>query len=160
MKQYKSVKTVHAEQMTSMEAIQKELIREDQLSKYENHIEDGYKVVYEDGYESWSPAKPFEEGYVLEEEGELGGYEKAVSEIKKGRIMSREAWHGTPQSVYLVVPNSYPMSNNLLETMNGVFKDNMVPYQGYIAFVSNKGDVVPYAPTHEDQLANDWFVVR
>lgn len=25
----------------------------------------GYLVVYEDGYESYSPAKPFEEGYKL-----------------------------------------------------------------------------------------------
>ena len=25
----------------------------------------GYYVVYEDGYESWSPAEPFEAGYAL-----------------------------------------------------------------------------------------------
>ena len=25
--------------------------------------EDGYKVVYEDGYESWSPAEPFDKAY-------------------------------------------------------------------------------------------------
>ena len=27
--------------------------------------DDGYKVVYEDGYESWSPKDVFEKGYIL-----------------------------------------------------------------------------------------------
>lgn len=29
--------------------------------------EDGYKVVYEDGYKSWSPAEPFEKAYKIAE---------------------------------------------------------------------------------------------
>jgi hypothetical protein len=29
----------------------------------EVHFEDGYKVVYEDGYESWSPKEVFEKAY-------------------------------------------------------------------------------------------------
>lgn len=31
-------------------------------------IKDGYLVVYEDGYTSWSPTKAFEEGYRLASE--------------------------------------------------------------------------------------------
>lgn len=36
---------------------------------YDPHSADlGYYVVYEDGYESWSPSKAFEEGYTRVEE--------------------------------------------------------------------------------------------
>lgn len=31
-----------------------------------NEEELGYYVVYSDGYQSWSPTKAFEEGYILE----------------------------------------------------------------------------------------------
>lgn len=34
-----------------------------------NPAPNGYYVVYKDGYKSWSPAKAFEEGYTLIEEG-------------------------------------------------------------------------------------------
>jgi len=30
----------------------------------------GYLVIYEDGYKSWTPTKPFEDGYTLLDEGE------------------------------------------------------------------------------------------
>ena len=34
-----------------------------------NLNQDGYYVVYKDGYQSWSPADAFEEGYTLVNEG-------------------------------------------------------------------------------------------
>ena len=66
MKTYQSTKIVQAEPMMYHEA-GKELIRD-----YDSYAEDqfGYRVVYADGYTSWSPKKVFEEGYVLLEEGE------------------------------------------------------------------------------------------
>lgn len=45
----------------------------------------GYYVVYDDGYESWSPAKAFEEGYTRldEKNAALLGIGKAVDDSLK-----------------------------------------------------------------------------
>ncbi len=61
MTKYKSVKTVMAEPMWYHEAGDAGLIRD-----YNESAEDkaGFKVVYEDGYESWSPEKSFMKGYI------------------------------------------------------------------------------------------------
>jgi len=61
MKTYKSIKTVQAEPMTYHEAGKIGLIRDYSSTCGDS---DGYKVVYKDGYESWSPKETFEEGYI------------------------------------------------------------------------------------------------
>jgi len=60
MKAYKCTKTVMAEKMSYHEAGKLGLVRDYDKNKKD---EDGYKVVYGDGYESWSPKDVFEEGY-------------------------------------------------------------------------------------------------
>ena len=59
MKQYQSIKKVSARPMDYHTA-GKERIR-----GYNEHNEncEGYEVVYEDGYISWSPKNVFEDGY-------------------------------------------------------------------------------------------------
>ncbi len=44
-------------------------VTDEYLNKHNPQI-GGYYVRYPDGYESWSPAKPFEEGYTEVVEGE------------------------------------------------------------------------------------------
>lgn len=39
---------------------------DDWLERYRGtEIDEGYYVVYDDGYASWSPSKAFEDGYTL-----------------------------------------------------------------------------------------------
>lgn len=61
MKKYIGTKQVEAEPMTMGDAFGKHLLRE--KPTVENFDDAGYHVKYSDGYESWSPAKPFEESY-------------------------------------------------------------------------------------------------
>jgi len=58
MKKYLGVKMVGAEVCN----------RIDSKCLDDNHFEDGYTVVYEDGYVSWSPKDVFEKAYVEFEE--------------------------------------------------------------------------------------------
>ena len=60
LKLYKCTKTVKARPMDYHTAGKSGLIRD--YSK-ENPNQEGYYVVYEDGYESWSPREAFENGY-------------------------------------------------------------------------------------------------
>lgn len=64
MKKYIETKQIEAEPMTLGDFVQ-ETGRNPYGKDIENHkeTEKGYRVKYEDGYESWSPAKAFEKSY-------------------------------------------------------------------------------------------------
>lgn len=59
MKKYLGVKIVSAESMSSDAAYANNLLKAGVVESGEK----GYKVVYEDGYESWSPKEVFEKAY-------------------------------------------------------------------------------------------------
>jgi hypothetical protein len=58
IKTYQSIKKVKARPMDKATAIGHNLVRDK-----EGDNEDGYIVMYEDGYKSWSPKEVFENGY-------------------------------------------------------------------------------------------------
>ena len=60
-KKYRSIKIVSADEMSYHLAGQNGLIRGYDNSKND---EDGYRVIYDKGYESWSPKDVFEDGYI------------------------------------------------------------------------------------------------
>ena len=65
MKTYICNKKVQAERMTRVSAEKLGLTRDIKPEGTED--EEGYRVIYEDGYESWSPYVVFVNGYTLEE---------------------------------------------------------------------------------------------
>ena len=66
MKKYIGTKTIQAEPMTKGQAFDAGLLRAGNIPASERDIP-GYKVVYGNGYESWSPANVFEEAYKVAE---------------------------------------------------------------------------------------------
>ena len=62
LKEYVGIKSIDAKPMTR---------GEHSISKGFNKVltglaeDEGYQVIYEDGYESWSPKKAFEDAYVI-----------------------------------------------------------------------------------------------
>jgi hypothetical protein len=65
MKKYLGVKLIEAEPMTHGQ-FAKEKYGENQIEtdfSKENKDTEGYKVVYQDGYVSWSPKEVFEKAY-------------------------------------------------------------------------------------------------
>ena len=66
MKKYIGTKRVEAEPMTMGQAYERGFLQVGRVpSDVEQYNKPGYHVKYADGYESWSPAKPFEEAYKL-----------------------------------------------------------------------------------------------
>lgn len=61
MKQYTGTKTVKAMPMTMGEAYERKLLKEGVIPSEKDKA--GYLVEYEGGYQSWSPAEPFEKAY-------------------------------------------------------------------------------------------------
>lgn len=63
MKKYIGTKQIEAEPMTMGEAYEKNLIQAGRVPNESEKTKAGYHVKYEGGYESWSPAEPFEKAY-------------------------------------------------------------------------------------------------
>ena len=114
-----------------------------------------YRVVYADGYTSWSPRDAFEKAYRPCEAMTFG---LALEALKKGCRVARTGWNGAGQFVYLVPANSYPAQTAIAKAHFGA--DAMVPYRAYLALKTAQGDVATWAPSVSDCLADDWQIVE
>lgn len=63
MKKYIGTKQVEAEPMTMGQAYEKGFLQAGRVPSETEQDKPGYHVKYADGYESWSPAEPFEQAY-------------------------------------------------------------------------------------------------
>lgn len=61
MKKYIGTIRVEAEPMTMGQAYEKGFLQAGRVPSETEQDKPGYHVKYADGYESWSPAEPFEE---------------------------------------------------------------------------------------------------
>jgi hypothetical protein len=95
MKKYLGIKVVSAEPMMRDEAGKAGLVR-----GYSENGEncEGYKVVYEDGYESWSPKDVFEKAYRLTDGLTFG---EAIEALKAGKKVARRGWNGKGMFLWL-----------------------------------------------------------
>lgn len=80
----------------------------------------------------------------------------AIRKLKEGKRVMRAGWNGKGMFVYYVPAASYPMQRNSLQTMGGIFPDDMVPYGAYIAMKTAQDNVVPWLASQTDVLAEDW----
>lgn len=80
----------------------------------------------------------------------------AIRKLKEGKRVMRTGWNGKGMFLYYVPAASYPMQRNSLQTMGGIFPDDMVPYGAYIAMKTAQGNVVPWLASQTDVLAIDW----
>ena len=90
------------------------------------------------------------------EEGDQFDFGSAIHLLKMGKKVMRAGWNGKGMFVYYVPAASYPMQRNNLETMGGIFPDDMVPYGAYIAMKTAQDNVVPWLASQTDVLAEDW----
>jgi len=157
MKTFKCIKTVQAEKMDYHTAGKKGLIRD-----YDPDVDNmsGYHVVYEDGYESWSPATTFGDGYVaIDDETETTNltFGEAVEKLKKGHMVAREGWNEKGMFLYLVPGSKFKVSR---KPLLGIYPEGTeIEYQPHIDMKTAQGTVVPWLVSQSDILAEDWVVV-
>ena len=115
-------------------------------------IEDGYRVVYEDGYESWSPKEVFEAAYRPTSGINFG---LAIEAAKQGKKISRKGWNGRGQYVELASNISYKNTGN--EIINAEHK---AIGNAALAFVGTSGVQLGWLASQADMLADDWYIVE
>jgi len=114
----------------------------------------GYRVIYEDGYTSWSPKEVFESAYLEIESLSFGA---AVEAMMHGQAVRRSDWVDG-RLVYYVDENEYQPQSDVAKTIFG----SLVPYDAYLAmryFDGVKFTVIMYQPPMHDILAYDWGIV-
>lgn len=111
----------------------------------------GYKVRYEDGYESWSPKDVFEKAYRQMDGLSFG---LAIEAVKKGMKIARRGWNGKGQYVELAFAISYAGPDGKTVNANHDAIGNKA-----LAFVGTSGVQLGWVATQSDLLAEDWEVV-
>lgn len=110
------------------------------LGSGENSGKEGYIVVYENNYTSWSPKNVFEEAYRRINSLTFG---LAIEALKKGKKVARAGWNGKGMFLELQIPDEYSKMS--------------LPYI-YMKTVDNK--LVPWLASQTDVLTEDWNIVE
>ena len=114
--------------------------------------EDGYKVRYPDGYESWSPKGVFEEAY---RPTDCMSFGLAIEAMKKGKKVARRGWNGKNQHIELATSISYMTSEGVFVNVEHEAIGNKA-----IAFCGTSGVQMGWLASQADMLADDWEVVK
>lgn len=114
--------------------------------------EDGYKVIYPDGYVSFSPKNVFEEAYRPTDDMSFG---LAIEAAKKGHKIARRGWNGKNQYIELAHSISYVSPDLLVINCNHDSIGNKA-----FAFVGTSGVQMGWLASQADMLADDWYIVE
>ncbi len=120
--------------------------------------QDGYKVVYQDGYESWSPKSVFEEAYRKTDGLSFG---LALEAMKKGCKVSRTGWNGP--GMWAVMQKGYPNGININKNTaeaTGIPEGTLMKFRPYFMLFTAQGDFAHWVPSGSDILADDWQIVE
>lgn len=112
----------------------------------------GYKVRYEDGYESWSPKELFKRTYRRTDGMSFG---LAVEAAKMGRKITRAGWNGKGQYVELGVDIDY---YDLCGNLHGAHHADIGSKA--LVFVGTRGRQMGWLASQSDMLADDWMIVE
>lgn len=100
---------------------------------------DGYKVIYDNNYESWSPADVFDASY--RKSGNLL-FGHAIEALKAGKKIARNGWNGKGMYLELQVPDEHSKMS--------------LPY---IYMKTACDNLVPWLASQTDVLAEDWGII-
>lgn len=147
MKQYIGTKIIQAEP-----ASRGDCHKGPHILSAEAAAQDGYRVRYPDGYESWSPKEVFEEAYRLTDALSFGF---AIEAAKKGKRIARKGWNGKGQYVELASGIGYVGPDG--RTVNA---EHAAIGNKAFAFVGTSGVQMGWLASQADMLADDWIILE
>ena len=149
MRKYIGTKIIHAEPANRVDGV---ICSVDAMAPTVATVEHGYKVVYPDGYESWSPKAVFEEAYRPTDGMNFG---LAIEAAKNGAKIKRRGWNGKNQYVELATAISYTAPDG-----NIVNAEHAAIGNAAFAFCGTSGVQMGWLASQADMLADDWEIVE
>ena len=120
--------------------------------------EQGYKVRYQDGYESWSPKNVFEEAYRPINSMNFG---LAIEAAKKGKKITRRGWNG--KGMWVICRSGYPdgiLCNKNTADAVGIPEGTLFKVRPYLQMKCVDGTFQMWLASQSDILADDWEIVE
>ena len=115
--------------------------------------ENGYKVVYPDGYVSWSPKKVFEEAYRPTDGMNFG---LAIEAMKIGERVARKGWNGKDMYVFLAYEADFVTDADI-----SAFDQLEVEVSDMLIMKTAQNTFQPgWLASQADMLADDWYIVE
>lgn len=115
--------------------------------------DDGYKVVYPDGYVSWSPKEVFEEAYRLTDGMNFG---LAIEAAKQGQRIARKGWNGKNMYVFLAFEPDFVTDADI-----SAFDQMEVEVGDMLVMKTAQDTFQPgWLASQADMLAEDWYIVE
>jgi len=148
---YLGVKLIEAEPMKESDYLSEKSGVETRPQNGEDR--EGYKVIYPDGYVSWSPKKVFEKAYRPTTGLNFG---LAIEAMKKGFKVTRQGWNGSGMFAYYVPSATYESTTDIAKSTFGSY----TPYRAYLALKTAQQDIATWSPSTSDALAEDWQIVE
>jgi hypothetical protein len=144
MEKYLGVKVINAESATKYDY---EMNIKGVDCKEDN--QEGYIVIYEDGYVSWSPKDVFEKAYRRIDNLTFG---LAIEALKKGMKIKRKGWNGKGIFLELQVPDEHSKMTHpyIYIDSTGLQTDNQHAPKNR----------VPWLASQTDMLAEDWCIIE
>ena len=139
MKKYIGTKIIEAEPMSR---------------SHGDKAEDGYKVRYPDGYESWSPKDVFEEAY---RPTDCMNFGLAIEAMKKGKKVARRGWSGKGMFLFLGMDIELHTEADL-SCVSNLEGDLTLP--SIVMKTADDHFCVGWLASQTDMLADDWEVVK
>ena len=120
---------------------------------YDQELTEGYRVVYPDGYVSWSPKDVFEAAYRPTDGMNFG---LAIEAAKMGKRIARAGWNGKGMYVFLAKEIEFTTEADLSE-----FDDKDVVVGDVLVMRTANGIFQPgWLASQADMLADDWYIVE
>lgn len=159
MPEYKQYIRCHIVKATPMTRGDYNAHRGWEMPSNENAADEGYHVVYPDGYESWCPKAQFEAaGRPID--GMTFGM--AIEAMKQGMKVARRGWNGKGMYLWLLpateVKKEWCHDPRLVEAMG---ERETLPCLGSIRmFTATKEVLTGWLASQTDMLADDWCIVE
>lgn len=157
-KLYIGVKKVIALPMTAREASDKGY-RVGQNGSVIPPTTQGYEVIYEDGYKSWSPKDVFDKAYRSTEGTTFG---LAIEALKRGDIVARRGWNGKGMFLWLKPATTVKLEwckDPLLKSLDDS-NGGEIEALGTICMKTADGNVLTgWLASQTDILSEDWIIV-
>lgn len=122
------------------------------------NLEDGYRVRYAGGYESWSPKDVFETSYRPTDGMNFG---LAIEAAKQGKKITRQGWNG--KGMWVVYRTGYPEGIPCnKDTADAVGIPEGMPFKvrPYLQMKCADNTFQMWLASQSDILADDWKVVE
>ena len=115
--------------------------------------QEGYRVRYADGYESWSPKDVFEDAYRQTDAMNFG---LALEAMKQGERVARKGWNGKDMYVFLAYEADFVTDADI-----SAFDQLEVEVGDMLIMKTAQNTFQPgWLASQADMLADDWYIVE